>query len=177
MGSPRQEYWSGLPFPSPGDVPTQGSNPHLLHWQVDASLLSPHQYIFSCVVFSRFYSPEDSTGAPHSALMMKSRLLEATPPGYTWFPLIFTIPGRKCYCVHESDEETEAQGGEKRTARGGKAGEGDCGGHISCFVHLLGVSGQADSQEPCPRPPDHSLPPRKRTRGRTRLATGISASR
>ena len=26
-----QEYWSGLPFPSPGIFPTQGSNPSLLH--------------------------------------------------------------------------------------------------------------------------------------------------
>ena len=25
----RQEYWSGLPFPSPGNFPTQGSNPGL----------------------------------------------------------------------------------------------------------------------------------------------------
>ena len=37
MGSSRQEYWSGLPFPSPGNssqprdlFPTQGSNPCLL---------------------------------------------------------------------------------------------------------------------------------------------------
>ena len=27
----RQEYWSGLLFPSPGIFPTQGSNPGLLH--------------------------------------------------------------------------------------------------------------------------------------------------
>ena len=27
----RQGYWSGLPFPSPGSLPTQGSNPGLLH--------------------------------------------------------------------------------------------------------------------------------------------------
>ena len=27
----RQEYWSGLPFYTPGDLPTQESNPHLLH--------------------------------------------------------------------------------------------------------------------------------------------------
>ena len=27
----RQEYWSGLPCPSPGYLPTQGSKPHLLH--------------------------------------------------------------------------------------------------------------------------------------------------
>ena len=31
MGFSRQEYWSGLPFPSPGDFPTQGSNPGLPH--------------------------------------------------------------------------------------------------------------------------------------------------
>ena len=30
MGLPRQEYGSGLPFPSPGDLPTQGLNPGLL---------------------------------------------------------------------------------------------------------------------------------------------------
>ena len=31
MGFSRQEYWSGLPFPSPGDLPDPGSNPGLLH--------------------------------------------------------------------------------------------------------------------------------------------------
>ena len=27
MGFPRQEYWSGLPFPSPGDLPDPGIDP------------------------------------------------------------------------------------------------------------------------------------------------------
>ena len=36
MRSPRQEYWSGLPCPSPGDL----SNPQLLHWQADSLQLS-----------------------------------------------------------------------------------------------------------------------------------------
>ena len=40
MGFPRQEYWSGLSFPSPGHLP--GSNPHLLRWQADSLPLS-HQ--------------------------------------------------------------------------------------------------------------------------------------
>ena len=40
-GISRQEYWSGLPFPSPGDFPTQGLNPRLLHWQEDSFPLSP----------------------------------------------------------------------------------------------------------------------------------------
>ena len=31
IGFLRQEYWSGLPFPPPGDLQTQGSNLCLLH--------------------------------------------------------------------------------------------------------------------------------------------------
>ena len=31
MGFPRQEYWSGLPSPSPGNLPDHGSNPCLLN--------------------------------------------------------------------------------------------------------------------------------------------------
>jgi len=27
MGLPRQKYWSGLPFPSPGDLPDPGIKP------------------------------------------------------------------------------------------------------------------------------------------------------
>ena len=27
IGFPRQEYWSGLPFPSPGDLPDPGIEP------------------------------------------------------------------------------------------------------------------------------------------------------
>ena len=30
MGIPRQEYWSGFPFPSPGDLPDPGIEPACL---------------------------------------------------------------------------------------------------------------------------------------------------
>ena len=33
MGFSRQEYWSGLLFPSPGDHSDPGIDLHLLHWQ------------------------------------------------------------------------------------------------------------------------------------------------
>ena len=37
----RQEYWSGLPFPTPGDLLNSGIKPlHLLHWQADSLPLS-----------------------------------------------------------------------------------------------------------------------------------------
>ena len=31
MGFSRQEYWTGLPFPSPGELPNPGIRPDLLH--------------------------------------------------------------------------------------------------------------------------------------------------
>ena len=42
MGFSRQEYWSGLPFPSPGDLPDQGLNSGLQHCKQRLYLLS-HQ--------------------------------------------------------------------------------------------------------------------------------------
>ena len=42
MGFPRQEYWSGLSFPSPGDLPDPGIKPFFLPWQEDYLPLS-HQ--------------------------------------------------------------------------------------------------------------------------------------
>ena len=40
MGFSRQEYWSGLPFPSPGDLPNPGTEPTSPAWQVDSLPLS-----------------------------------------------------------------------------------------------------------------------------------------
>ena len=42
MGFSRQEYWSGLPFPSPGDLPGPGTKPRSPALQAD-SLLSELQ--------------------------------------------------------------------------------------------------------------------------------------
>ena len=36
MGFSRQEYWSGLPFPSPGDLPDPGIQPRSPALQADA---------------------------------------------------------------------------------------------------------------------------------------------
>ena len=37
----RQEYWSGLPFPSPGDLPDPGMEPRSLALQADSLLSEP----------------------------------------------------------------------------------------------------------------------------------------
>ena len=55
MGFSRQEYLSGLPCPPPEDLPTQGSNPHLLHlqhWQEGSlPLAPPGKTMYICILF------------------------------------------------------------------------------------------------------------------------------
>ena len=41
MGFSRQEYWSGLPFPSPGDLPNPGIKPGSPAFQADALTSEP----------------------------------------------------------------------------------------------------------------------------------------
>ena len=41
MGFSRQEYWSGLPFPSPGDLPDPGIEPRSPTLEADALTSEP----------------------------------------------------------------------------------------------------------------------------------------
>ena len=41
MGFSRQVYWSGLPFPSPGDLPDLGIEPRSPEFQADALISEP----------------------------------------------------------------------------------------------------------------------------------------
>ena len=41
MGFSKQEYWSGLPFPSPGDLPDPGVKPGSPALQADSLLSEP----------------------------------------------------------------------------------------------------------------------------------------
>ena len=41
MGFSRQDYWSELPFPSPGDLPNPGIEPRSPILQVDSLLAEP----------------------------------------------------------------------------------------------------------------------------------------
>ena len=41
MGFSRQEYWSGLPFPSPGDLPNPGMEPGSPALEADALTSEP----------------------------------------------------------------------------------------------------------------------------------------
>ena len=45
---PRQDYWSGLPFPSPGDLPNPGIEHASPELQVDSSPLSQQPSLVMC---------------------------------------------------------------------------------------------------------------------------------
>ncbi|CAI9153348.1 unnamed protein product [Rangifer tarandus platyrhynchus] len=60
----RQEYWSGLPFPSPGDLPDPGIEPRSPTLQADASLSEPPGKLALCDSMDcnppGFFAPGDS---------------------------------------------------------------------------------------------------------------------
>ena len=45
MGLSRQEYWSGLPFPSPGDLPNPGIEPGSPTLQAESLPTEPQRYV------------------------------------------------------------------------------------------------------------------------------------
>ena len=49
LSTARQEYWSGLPFPSPGDLPDPGIEPRSPTLQVDALTSEPPGKPDSCL--------------------------------------------------------------------------------------------------------------------------------
>ena len=55
MGFSREEYWSGLPFPSPGNFPDPGIKPRSPVLQADSLLselqVSPTNVVYICYLF------------------------------------------------------------------------------------------------------------------------------
>ena len=51
----RQEYWSGLPFPSAGDLPDPGIEPRSHAWQADSLPLSHLGSLSILVICDKFY--------------------------------------------------------------------------------------------------------------------------
>ena len=60
MGFSRQEYWSGLPFPSPGDLPDPGIEPRSPAFQADALTSELWEYwaaLIQPLSFRNYFTP------------------------------------------------------------------------------------------------------------------------
>ena len=90
MGFFRQQYWSGLSFPSPGDLPDpQGLNPHLphlLHWQADfffflttETLLSAETNLLGFIYFYLFIFLHFGHTAQHAGSLFPNQGLNLLP--------------------------------------------------------------------------------------------------
>ena len=72
MGSSRQECWSGLPFPSPGDLPDPGIEPRSPALQADAL-------------------PSEPPGKPYSISSPQKETLASVSSHSPWQPLVYCV--------------------------------------------------------------------------------------
>ena len=105
MGFSRQEYWSGLPFPSPGDLPNPGIKPRPPTLQADALPSEPPgkylEYSYCCCSVAQFCltlcDPMDCSmpgfpvlhHLPELAQTYVHRVSDAIPPSH---PLLSPSP-------------------------------------------------------------------------------------
>ena len=88
MGFSRQEYWSGLPFPSPGDLPDPGIQPGFPALQADALTSEPRDGILKCLLSRDCWAGWQSL---HSCISNRSIS--------TWFNLLSRLRGLTSGCV------------------------------------------------------------------------------
>ena len=60
MGFSKQEYWSGSPFPSPGDLPDPGIEHRLPALQVDSLPSEPPGKPMNSCNWQEFQSPDEN---------------------------------------------------------------------------------------------------------------------
>ena len=92
MGFSRQEYWSGLPFPSPGDLPDPGIEPGSPSLEADTLTSEPPGKMNITVI--QVYAPTSNDKEAEVEWFYEDLqdLLELTPKK----DVLFTIRGLEC---------------------------------------------------------------------------------
>ena len=83
MGFPRQEYWSGLPFPSPGDLPDPGIEPLSLALAGGFFTTEPPEKPCCAYVFTN-----TSINSSHLPLLCTCGARTCPLPGLLWQPSV-----------------------------------------------------------------------------------------
>ena len=96
MGFPRQEYWSRLPFPSPGDLSDSGTEPWSLALQADSLPTEPRGRS-QAIGFSNYSVVWFRVNAEHWPhfwpVQSKHRTISNTPTGTRLLDTVLTVPG------------------------------------------------------------------------------------
>ena len=103
MGFPRQRYWSGLPFPSPGDLPDPGIKPRSLALQSDAL---PSEWLGKPWSLPNCHQPESWLLTHHLRchllLLLEPQLHSPlTPFRSAWYPTDSLIIANTCRAVNQ----------------------------------------------------------------------------
>ena len=97
----RQEYWSRLSFPSPGDLPDPGIKPGSPAWQADSLLSELQIVVVSCQVVS---NSARSHGLQHARYPCPSPSLGVCPGSrpLNWWchPTISSSVALSSFCLH-----------------------------------------------------------------------------
>ena len=94
MGFSRQEYWSGLPFPSPGDLPDPGIKPRSPTFQADALTSEPPGNLHRTIQFRFFSNTEWGVGLDYHDIVWFA--LETN----RYHSVVFEIASK--YCISDS---------------------------------------------------------------------------
>ena len=111
MGFSRQENWSGLPFPSPRDLPDPGMKLGLLHWQADSLTAEPpgkptytlymHTYLYLKIHTHTHTHTSIYTSNTHSYIF---RCIYISYITYIWYIIYIYIITYTCIRNHESTQ-------------------------------------------------------------------------
>ena len=87
LGFSRQEYWSGCHFLLQGIFPTQGSNPHFLHWHMGSlSSEPPEKPGIRPLIYRTWSRPESGQVLAASGLHPRGRAVRWEHRPLTGFP-------------------------------------------------------------------------------------------
>ena len=90
LGFSRQEYWSGLPFPSPGDLPDPGIKLRSPALQVDSLHLSHHRNPSLCYSLKFFLVVSTIFTASSPGILVSSKKKKKKKP-YTFLGYLQTV--------------------------------------------------------------------------------------
>ena len=94
MGFSRQEYWSRLPFPCPGDLPNPGIKPRSPTLQADALLSEPPGKLvescsFKCCLRAGAGFSHHSMKVLSTWICLRSFLAQNETTAFSWHPSVF----------------------------------------------------------------------------------------